>query len=163
MVGATSVAVDYYEGGAGVAGRQLEGTPLRSPSPCPNLDTMSSDGSAGLGDVSDHPICITDVSNPDQVLSEDDMPPEVRVLDFPPEARINDMLSEVRINDMPPEVRAVDLPPEVRVIDLPPEVRIIDLPPGVCAADLTPEDCVVDLPLEGRVDAVSTATPPGSA
>ena len=47
--------------------------PLRSPSPCLNLDTLSSDGSAGPGDVSDHPICISDVSNhsgdPDQVLS----------------------------------------------------------------------------------------------
>ena len=47
------------------------------------------------------------------------------------------------------------------MVDLPPEVRIIDLPPGVCAVDLTPEDHVVDLPLEGRVDAVSTVTPPG--
>ena len=34
------------------------------------------DGSAGPGDVSDHPICISDVfshsGDPDQVLSEDD-------------------------------------------------------------------------------------------
>ena len=36
--------------------------PLRSPSPCLNLDTLSSDGSAGPGDVSGHPICISDVS-----------------------------------------------------------------------------------------------------
>ena len=54
--------------------------PLRSPSPCLNLDALSSDGSAGPGDVSDHPICISDVSHhsgdPDQVLSEDELPPE---------------------------------------------------------------------------------------
>ena len=49
--------------------------PLISPSPCLNLDALSSDGSAGPGDVSDHLICISDVSHhsgdPDQVLSED--------------------------------------------------------------------------------------------
>ena len=49
------------------------------------------------------------------------------------------------------------------MVDLPPEVRILDLPSGVCAFDLMPEDCVVDLPLEGHVDAVLTAAPPGSA
>ena len=113
--------------------------PLRSPSPCLNSvpDALSSDGSVGPGDVSDHPICISDVSR--QVLSEDD---------------ISVIYSEVRV---------VDLPPEVRLIDLPPEVRIIDLPPGVHAVDLTPEEHVMDLPSEGRVDAASTVAPPGSA
>ena len=90
--------------------------PLRSPSPCLNLDTLSSDGLAGPGDVSDHPICISYVSchsgDPDQVLSEDDLPPEVRMVDLPP---------EVRIIDLPPGVRAVDLTPDDRVVDLPPE------------------------------------------
>ena len=65
--------------------------PLRSPSPCLNLDTLSSDGSAGPGDVADYPICISDVSShsgdPDQVLSEYDFPMEVRVVDLPPEVR----------------------------------------------------------------------------
>ena len=130
----------------------------------------------GPGDVSDHPICIYDVfrhsGDPYQVLSEDDLPPEVRVVDLPPEVRISDLLPEVRvvdlppevwINDLPPEVRVVDLPPEVRLIDLPPEVRIIDLPLGVRAVDLTPEEHVVDLPSEGRVDAASTVMPTGSA
>ena len=37
--------------------------PLRSPSPCLNLDTLSSDGSVSPGDVSDHPISISDVSS----------------------------------------------------------------------------------------------------
>ena len=44
-------------------------------------------------------ICISDVSSqsgdPDQVLSDDDLPPEVRVDDFPP---------EVHVVDLPPEV-----------------------------------------------------------
>ena len=57
--------------------------PLRSPSLCLHLDTLSSDGSAGPGDVSAHPICISDVSShfsdPDQVLSDDDLPPDVLV------------------------------------------------------------------------------------
>ena len=77
-VGAASVAEDCYERVAGVAGLR---PPLRSPSPCLNLDTLSSDESAGPGDVSAesaHPICISDVSShsgdPDQVLS--DLPPE---------------------------------------------------------------------------------------
>ena len=57
--------------------------PLRSRSLCLNLDTLSSDGSAGPGDVSAHPICISDVSShsgdPNQVLSDDDLPPAVLV------------------------------------------------------------------------------------
>ena len=167
MVGATSVAVDCFEAPTSPA--------VRSPSPCLNLDALSSDGSAGLGEVSNNPICIADVSNhsgdPDQFLSEDDLPPEVRVVDLPPEVRINDLKPEVRVVDMPSEVwindlllevRVVDLPPEVQIINLPPEVQIIDLPPGVRAVDLTLEDRVVDLPSEGHVDAVSTVTPPGS-
>ena len=93
--------------------------PLRSPSPCLNLDTLSSDGSAGPGDISDDPISISDVSShsgdPDQVLSEDDLPPEVQGIDLPP---------EVRIIDLPPMVCAVDLTPEVRVVDLPPAGRV---------------------------------------
>ena len=131
--------------------------PLRSPSPWLNMDTLSSDESGCLGDVSVHPICILDVSNHsgdlDQALSEDDLPPEVRVVDLPPEARSDNLSPEVRMNDLSPEVRLNDLQPEVRVVELPPEVRIIYL---------TPEDCVVDLPPEGRVDAVSTAASPGS-
>ena len=56
---------------------------LTSPSLCLNLDTLSSDGSAGPGDVSSHPICISDVSthsgDRDQELSDDDTPPSVHV------------------------------------------------------------------------------------
>ena len=134
-VGATSVAGDCYD--------------FRSPSPCLYLDTLSSDGSAGPGDISDHPICISDVSShsghPEQVLSDDELTPEVRVVDLPPEVRMIDLQLEVRIIDLPPEVRIVNLPPKVRTVDLMLEVRVVDLPP------------------EGRVDAVPTVTPPGSA
>ena len=59
--------------------------PLRSPSACLNLDILSLDESAGPGDVSDVPICISDASsppgNPDQVLSDDDLPTAVRAAD----------------------------------------------------------------------------------
>ena len=72
--------------------------PLRSPYLCLNLDTLSSDGSAGPGDVSAHPICISDVSShsgdPDQVLSDDDLPPEIHVDDLPPEVLV-DLVSPV--------------------------------------------------------------------
>ena len=52
-------------------------TPLRSPSPCLNLDALSSDESAGPGDISAAPICISDDPstpvNLDRVLSDDDL------------------------------------------------------------------------------------------
>ena len=57
--------------------------PLRSPSLCLNLDTLSSDGSVGPGDISTVPICISDQSShsgdPDQVLFDDDLPPDNHV------------------------------------------------------------------------------------
>ena len=47
------------------------------------MDTLSSGGSAGPGDVSAHPICISDESShsgdPDRVLSDDDLPSGVHV------------------------------------------------------------------------------------
>ena len=56
---------------------------LTSPSVCLNLDTLSSDGSAGPGDVSSHPISISDVSTQsgdrDQELSGDEAPQSVHV------------------------------------------------------------------------------------
>ena len=57
--------------------------PLRSPSLCLNLDTLSSDGSVGPGDISTVPICISDQSShsgdPDQVLFDDDLQPDNHV------------------------------------------------------------------------------------
>ena len=61
---------------------------IRSPSPCMNLDALSSDESdevAGLGDVPSAPICISDDCgtpvNPVEVLSDVDMPVETCVGD----------------------------------------------------------------------------------
>ena len=72
--------------------------PLRTPSLCLSLNTLSSDGSVGQGDVSAHPICISDVSShsgdPDQILSDDDLPPEVHVDDLLPEVHV-DLVSPV--------------------------------------------------------------------
>ena len=72
--------------------------PLRSPSLCLSLDTLSSDGSAGPGGVSAHPICISDVSSHsgdlDHVLSDDDLPLEVDVNDLPSEVLV-DLVSPV--------------------------------------------------------------------
>ena len=58
---------------------------LRSPSTCLNLDALSSDESAGVGDISAIPICILDYCrtpvNPDQVLSDEDLPTAACVRD----------------------------------------------------------------------------------
>ena len=56
---------------------------LTSPSVCLNLDTLSSDGSECPGEVSSHPISISDVSTQsgdrDQELSGDEAPQSVHV------------------------------------------------------------------------------------
>ena len=76
----------------------------RSPSPCLNLDTWSSEESTGSGDVSAVQICFSDDSgthvNPDQVLSDDDLTAAVDV---------EDRWRVVRICDVPPEVQEVDM------------------------------------------------------
>ena len=122
----------------------------RSPSPCLNLDALSSEESTGPGDVSAVPICVSDDSgthvNPDQVLSDDDLP-----------AAVEDRRQVVWIRDVPPEVQEVDMSwnisgdtrwavwrtersPKtmgaasqliVRTVDLPPELRTGDIPPGL--------------------------------
>ena len=111
--------------------------PLRSPAPCLNLDTRSSDESAWSGDVSAHPICISDVSShsgdPDQALSDDDLPPEVWVV------------------DLPPEVHMVDLPPAERADSASPVP-----PPG--SARMSPDSPPV-VPLDQLVDSSVAISP----
>ena len=72
-----------------------------------NLDALSSDESdesAGPGDISAAPFCISDDCstpvNPDQVLSDEDLP---RV------AHAGDRRQVIRIRDVPPDVQIVDL------------------------------------------------------
>ena len=136
--------------------------PLRSPSPC--LDTLSSDGSVGPGDISEHPIlfqtCLIIPAIRTRTCRKMTLQPEVRVVDLPTEAQINNLSPEVRMKDLPPELRVVDLPPEaqsnnfspeVRMNDLPPGVRFVDLPPKVRINDLQPEVRVVELLPEVRI------------
>ena len=155
--------------------------PLRSPSPCLNLDILSSDESAGPGDISDVPICISDASNTPsnltQVLSDDYLPTAGRTVDQQQDIRICDVPLEVQIVDLrisvaPSAEQMVEqqllVPSDdsqwiIRVVDLPPEVRISDLPLGVGAVDLAPVVRAVDLPLVGFVKTVMPATPPDSA
>ena len=77
---------------------------LRPPSPCLNLDALSSDESTGPGDISAVPISILDDSstpfNPDQVLSDDDLPTAVHA---------DDRRQVIRICDVPPDVQVVGL------------------------------------------------------
>ena len=88
--------------------------PPRSPSPCLNLDALSSDESTAPGDISEVPICISDDSgtpvNPDQVgsdddlltaMHEDDRRQVVRVREVPPEGQVVDM----SWNDQPGDTR----------------------------------------------------------
>ena len=86
--------------------------PLRSPSPCLYLDALSSDESAGPGDISAVPICILDASsspvNPEQVLSDDDLLTDVRV---------EDRRQVIRIRDVPPEVQVVNLSQDDQICD----------------------------------------------
>ena len=89
---------------SGYGGSRKSVAPLRSPSPCLNLDILSSDESAGPGDVSDVPICISDASNTpsnlNHVLLDDDLPTAVCTAD---------RQQDIRICDVPPEVQVVDL------------------------------------------------------
>ena len=75
---------------------------LRSPSPCLNLDALSSDddnGSAGPCDVSPVPICVSDDChthvNTDQVLSDEDLPAAAGTKDHRQVIRIRDVSPDV--------------------------------------------------------------------
>ena len=88
---------------------------LRSPSPCLNLDALSSDESeesAGPGDISAAPICISDDCstpvNPDKVLSDEDLTAA---------ACAGDRRQVIRIRDVPPDVQIVDLSQVDRTCD----------------------------------------------
>ena len=122
-------------------------TPLRSPSLCLNLDTLSSDGSVGPGDVSAHPISISDVSSysgdPEQALSDDDLPPEVRIVDLPPEVCAVDLPPEAQVDFVSP----VTPPVSARMsLCLPPEVALIQsadssvaISPNRVRSDISPD------------------------
>ena len=80
---------------------------LRPPSPCLNLDVLSSDdteGSVGLGNLSVTLLCDSDDGhtpvNSDQVLSDEDLPPA---------AGSEDSRQVVRIRDVSPDVQIVDV------------------------------------------------------
>ena len=121
--------------------------PLMSLSPCLNLDALSSDESAGPGDISAVPICISDASrssvNPEQVLSDDDLPTAVcaedrrqviRICDVPPEVQVDDQICDTRLAVLgvgpPPGVPSGDSQQTIYVVDLPPEGRISAIAPG---------------------------------
>ena len=80
---------------------------IRSPSPCLNLDALSSDEddeTAGPGDVSAAPICVSGDClapvNTDQVLSDEDLPAA---------AGTEDRRQVIRIRDVSPDVQIVDI------------------------------------------------------
>ena len=159
-------------------------TPLRSPSACLNLHELSLDESAGPGDISVVPICILDDCstpvNPDQVLSDDDLPTAVRaedrrqvirICDVPLDDQVvglsqDDQICDTRLAvwgaEHPPDIPGGDSQQPVHVVALPPEVRISTIPPGVGAADLTPVVRAADVPPVGRMETVQPATPPDS-
>ena len=84
----------------------------RSPSPCLNLDALTSDEddeSAGPGDISAAPICVSDDChtpvNTDQVLSDEDLPAATGVEDRRQVMRIRDVSPDVQIVD-PSQVKS---------------------------------------------------------
>ena len=157
--------------------------PPRLPSPCLDLDALSSDESAGPGDRS-IPICISDSSstpvNPDQVLSDDDFPTAVRTEDRRQVIRIRDVPLDVQVvglsqddqicdtrlavwgGEQPPDIPGGDSHQPVYGVALPPEVRTSAIPPGAGAADLMPVVRAEDVPPVGRMETVQPATPPDS-
>ena len=81
--------------------------PLRSSSPCLNLDALSSDdteGSVGISNLAVILFCSSDDGhtpvNSDQVLSDED---------FPPEAVSDDQRQVIQILDISPDVQIVDI------------------------------------------------------
>ena len=118
---------------------------LRSPSPCLNLDILSLDESARVGDVSGVPICISDSSSPpsdwNQVLSGDDLSTAVRAADQQQDPRISDVppvvpVVDLRINVAPSVVRVVKQLPLVPGDDSQQLVNVVNMSPGVSRNDL---------------------------
>ena len=140
------------------------------------LHALSSDESAGPGDVSATPICISDASsspvNPEQVLSDDDLPTAVHAEDQQQVIRIRDVVNLSQKDQIcdtrlwgagpPPGVPGGDSQQTVHVVDLSPEARISAIPPGVGAVDLTPVNRVVEVPAVGRMETVPLTTSPDS-
>ena len=88
---------------------------ITSPSPCMNLDVLSSDESdeaAGPGDVSSAPICVSDDCgtpvSPEEVLSDVDLPITMFA---------RDQRQVIQIRDVPQEVQIVDLTPVAQFSD----------------------------------------------
>ena len=160
---------------------------LRSPSPCLNLDALSSeesDKSAGPGDISAVPICISDDCgtpvNPDQVLSDEDLPTAACVGDRRQVIRIRDVppmytlwaslrLIGVVIHDRQCGVRSIRRMFQVVIhsslLALWPCLRrsgpVIYLR-GLGPPNLTPVVRADDVPQVGRMETIQHATPPDS-
>ena len=117
---------------------------LRLPSPCLNLDALSSDEldeSAGPGDISAAPICISDAYstpvNPDQVLSDEDLPTA---------ACAGDRRQVIRIRDVLPDAQIVDLAQVDRTCDTRRAVWGAKHPMDIPGGDLQQSACVKALP-----------------
>ena len=157
---------------------------LRSPSPCLNLDALSSDednDSAGPGDVLAAPICVSDDChtpvNTDQVLSDEDLPAAAGTEDRRQVIRIRDVSPDVQIVDPshvgrdwdtrqtvwgakhPKDIPGGQLQQYAGVLALSPEVQAGDIPPGAGAADLTTMVQPNDVPQVGRMETVRPSTP----
>ena len=158
--------------------------PLKSPSPYLNLDALSSDESAGPGDISAVPICILDASsspvNPEQVLSDDDLPTDVRaedrrqvirMCDVPPEVQVMNLSQDDQICDTRlavwgegplPDVPGGDSQQTAHVVAWPPEGQISAIFSGVGVVDLTPVIRSVEVPAVGRMETIPPIASPDS-
>ena len=153
--------------------------PLRSSSPCFNLDALSSDeGSVGISNIAVTLLCSSDDGhtpvNSDQVLSDEDLPPEAGSDERRQVIQIRDISLDVQIVDISQVGRAWDsrrtvskrgsgkrMPLSVCVPATATSGRDLDDAPGL-STDPFPVVGGVALPAMGRVETIQLSSPPRS-
>ena len=155
---------------------------VRSPTPCLNLAALSSDEeveSAGPGDVSAIPMCVSDDCttpvNTYQVLSDEDLPAATGADDRRQVIRIRDVSPDVQFVDIsqfsrdwdtgrkvwdarhPKDIPGGRLQQTAHVGALPLGVGAGNIPPGAGAADLPLGVRLVEAPQVGWMEAVKSS------
>ena len=132
---------------------------LRSPSPCLNLDALSSDEhdeSAGPNKISTAPICVSDDChtpvNTDLVLSDEAFPAAVNAGDLRQVIRIRDVSPDVQIVNLAQVGRDWDTRQTVWGARHPKDIPGVRLQQSACAGALSPEARASNIPPDRRFD-----------
>ena len=158
---------------------------LRSPSPCLNLDALSSDDTEDSVNISVTLICGSDDGhtpvNSDQVLLDEDLPAAAGSEDSRQVIRIRDVSPDVHIVDIsqvgqdwdsrrtvwgtghPKDGSGKRMPLSVCVPATATRGRAIDDTPGLASSDPFPMVGTVDLPEVRWVETIQLSLPPSSA